>query len=357
MHSGLRIIADDLTGALDSACAFASPEWPVPVGWTTPPPSGNRMAISTESRHLLEAESMLTVENVFHLLNEETCNATLWFKKVDSVLRGHPVGETIALYRAGGFDHLVFAPAFPDLGRLTIDGWQMLQEGVGNFRRAEGPSLVTAFAGHGLTAHLLRPPYEIVANEARTGGCVWIVDAKTQQDLQQAAARIAGSLPGRVLWSGSGGLALALANAGARPSIPIPPITTVITGTRHPVTLRQLERLSAGRDPHSRLTIHSPSVTSTSPAQTARRLGELARSLAIPGRDEAAVVIGGDSLVTVLVAAEACDLLCIGEAARGVPISQVRGGRLDGVTLLTKSGGFGGDDLLAHLLSASRSAP
>lgn len=67
------------------------------------------------------------------------------------------------------------------------------------------------------------------------------------------------------------------------------------------------------------------------------------------------IVVGGDTLSTVLEATVTDQLDVLGEVRPGLPLVRVRGGALDGASMVTKSGGFGSPDLLASLLAGRNS--
>ena len=64
-------------------------------------------------------------------------------------------------------------------------------------------------------------------------------------------------------------------------------------------------------------------------------------------RPSGLILTGGDTAVAVLEAIEAESITLTGdEIAAGIPIGKINGGRMDGVTLITKAGGFGGKETL-----------
>jgi uncharacterized protein YgbK (DUF1537 family) len=116
------LLADDLTGALDTAARFVSRFGAQRVTW--------KGAWTAGARDLATREGTAAAAAAAH----EACGpalrgATLAFKKLDSLLRGHPAAELAACFRAGGFDHLVIAPAFPFQGRVTRHGRQVARRG------------------------------------------------------------------------------------------------------------------------------------------------------------------------------------------------------------------------------------
>lgn len=124
----IAIIADDLTGALDAAAPFAMRGVNTKVvvslerlpdaleHWKADLPA--LISVNTESRHLSAQQAAARVEQVLALL--APLEPTLWFKKVDSTLRGQPVAESLAA-RASLGRRLLIAPAVPSQGRTVHD--------------------------------------------------------------------------------------------------------------------------------------------------------------------------------------------------------------------------------------------
>jgi uncharacterized protein YgbK (DUF1537 family) len=327
--SVLRLLADDLTGALDSAARFVPLVGPVPVVWSSEPPPGT-MAMDSGTRDLdpvAAAESMRRLAGIFV--------GDIAFKKIDSLLRGHVVMELAACLP--GFDHCVFAPAFPFQGRITRDGRQLVREG--NEWRDTGTDLSAL--------------------------PVRVMDAVTEADLDDIVA-YGRSLSGRVLWVGTGGLAGALAG---RMPVACPdlrrPILALI-GSNHPVTMGQLSAI--GRAHHClgagvAFPIEGPAaVTVRVPPGTARHqaTGEIIAAFMallskIP-RPGTLFVTGGATLRAFCEALGADCLIVDGEVEPGVPTSVLRGGQWDGKSwdgqrIVSKSGAFGDSNLLARLLA------
>src|SRR5262245_20742810 len=108
----LRLLADDLTGALDSAARFVPLIGPVAVVWTEHVPKGP-VAIDSGTVGLTDIAARHVIKRFAPLLD----GGEPAFKKNDSLLRGHVAMELgIAMRR---FDHCILAPAFPFPGRIT----------------------------------------------------------------------------------------------------------------------------------------------------------------------------------------------------------------------------------------------
>ncbi|MCF6370804.1 nucleotide-binding domain containing protein [Rhizobium halophilum] len=100
------------------------------------------------------------------------------------------------------------------------------------------------------------------------------------------------------------------------------------------------------------VTVIDPAPTSADASETLRRIGQELAATNYHG-ESALVVVGGNTLTAVLAAVGAQSLACRGEIGPGLPVSTISGGRFDGVTLITKSGGFGGAELLAKVCGSA----
>ena len=128
----VAIVADDLTGALDAAAPFAARGAQTRVviaperleaalrAWGEAPPEV--IAVNTESRHLSAAAAAERVAAVTRRL--APLGPGVWFKKVDSTLRGHVAAEVRAAWAGSRRPAVVIAPAFPAEGRVTVEGIQ-----------------------------------------------------------------------------------------------------------------------------------------------------------------------------------------------------------------------------------------
>ena len=357
----VRIVADDLTGALDSGCAFASTLEPVIVGlpWRSLP-WGRKIAFSTESRDQTEEIATGRVRSAVLALNVATAGDAIWFKKVDSVLRGHAIAETKVAFSAGNFDHCVFAPAFPAMGRMTAGGRQftVTADGVAT---PVGPNFVDAFLQSGLASKIFDADNKGSVSALPLPD-VLLVDADDQQKLASRIAVLSGQLRDRrVLWSGAGGLAAAF--GGTPPAAHFPPVRYIIVGTNHPTTRAQTLALSVSglvttipRDEYAKQWVQlphliAPALTAASADETAERIRWSVQDMQIEDPQNTSIIVtGGATLSNVLQAAGVEFLECVGEAMTGIAVSRVRGGRWEGITVLSKSGGFGTAQIFADLL-------
>jgi len=337
--TSLRIVADDLTGALDAAAPFATPAKPVHLALGGAIEAA-KQTISSESRELPVESARTALRAAFETSRPGTDDRTLWFKKVDSVLRGWPVEETLELMRCLDLPACVFAPAFPEMGRRTVNGYHEVAdpERDGAWSPAAIHDLRDAFASAGARVAMLE-------NAGRQQG-VLIGDAAEPGDLRGLVARA----PRRVLWAGSRGLAEAL----SFPHLPlsVPAVAAFVLGTSHSVTRRQAERLREHLPAHD-TTVIDPVPDCADAAETLERIRQKMAGMDHPD-ENALVVVGGNTLTAVLDAVNAQSLSCRGEVAPGLPLSTITGGRFDGVTLITKSGGFGDVELLVRICGCAK---
>ncbi|HZA67234.1 MAG TPA: four-carbon acid sugar kinase family protein [Geminicoccaceae bacterium] len=357
----VRIIADDLTGALDAAAPFVAVVGPLPVLWDAPsnPGSGDSFALDTETRDAKE----LGVDWLagFH-------GADVAFKKIDSLLRGRTVDEIAACLESGLFESVLIAPAFPMQQRITRHGQQHWRAGPDDDWQPVDCDLVAALTRR-------RAPIRRASSAAEIGGRgSFLCDAATEADLRAIVS--AGSrLVEPVLWIGTAGLARVLAGPPAEVApTTLPAPLLLVVGSHHPVTRAQVERLAAhapeaittvrpggadlvaavedlaaGLDERRRaaLVLELPDGTGGDVAGPwFDRVMDLAiRRLPAPG---SLVVTGGATLHRLVRTLSARSLLVVGEPLPGIARSRLEGGRWPGATVVSKSGAFGAPELLVR---------
>lgn len=120
----LLIIADDFTGALDTGVQFAAHGIrtrvvvDADVDFTSQ--EVKVLVVDTETRHLPAAEAY---DVVAKLTRRAKCAGISYiYKKTDSALRGNIGAELAAVLEASGCRRLPFLPAFPQTGRITRGG-------------------------------------------------------------------------------------------------------------------------------------------------------------------------------------------------------------------------------------------
>jgi uncharacterized protein YgbK (DUF1537 family) len=201
----LRLVADDLTGALDSAAQFAAPGQAIPVFLAERLPAAlpGACAVDLGTREMAAAGAAALAGRHARLL-QPGADVTA-FRKLDSLLRGNGGIELAATLGALAVRRCVVAPAFPFHRRVTRGGLQWFNDGT-DWRRG-GEDLRATLASRGIKVRLARP-----GDPIEEGVSLW--DAETDGDLRRIAE--AGARHGdSVLWCGSAGLAAALAGPRA----------------------------------------------------------------------------------------------------------------------------------------------
>lgn len=331
------VIADDLTGALDSAVAFASVGCPVPVARQVDDldsilrESPEVVAVNTGTR---DADVATVRERMSRLLAAlDIASVGTVLKKVDSRLKGHVGLETAILARAMGDPSVVAAPAIPAMGRVQRAG------------RIEGTGVAAPIE----VARLFDRPVEVP-------------DIATDADLDRV---ISGK--GHVLWVGARGLAFALARAamGERAKqapAAVGPLVMAI-GSRDPITLAQVAQMASAVPmcpaPDGRLTM-SPQVAPVLGFQltdggTGRAEDAAARDFAAgvaawmrTHRPAALLASGGETANAILAELDIGRLNLLAELAEGIPVCEASA-PWGSLRIITKSGGFGGPELLADI--------
>src|SRR5215471_1800462 len=118
--TAIGLIADDLTGACDTALPFLA-LGPVRVGIWPYLPEGELAcaAVTTESREEPAAVSYERSRQAATALHGD-----LLYRKLDSLLRGNPVADLAGVLDAIDATRCIVAPALPAESRITTHGIQ-----------------------------------------------------------------------------------------------------------------------------------------------------------------------------------------------------------------------------------------
>ncbi len=348
-HPVLRLLADDLTGALDTAAEFSALCGPVPVRWGAAPEVGSA-ALSSASRELGRAAALAAVAPLLPALAE----GGIAYRKLDSLLRGPVAAELAACWATGAWAYCVLAPAFPAMRRIARGGAVLAGTAEGGW----APIPMPDWGAEGLAVQRGQldaplPP-----------GISWF-DAEDDATLARIVV-LGRAAPGRVLWAGSGGLARALAgDALVRPETRLEAPVLGLFGSDQAATARQLAacgdawlrvsgaaeapRVAARQVALVSLALPEGTPRAEAAARIATEFAALLRTLPRPGT---LIVAGGETLRAVCDALGAEGLLAEGLVAPGVPRSRLLGGAWSGLPVISKSGAFGGDALWRDLLAA-----
>ena len=403
----VAVVADDLTGAADTAVHFLRPGQEIllvsmgGIGRGPVHPEGGGLAIDTGTRGLEPADAVREVRRAAGLVRR--LEPALVYEKIDSQLRGRPGLEVETLRRELGLRCALVAPAHPDEGRVTSEGVHLVRgvpvadaepgrDPVAPVTESRLPALVALQSGvdvgHVSLADLRRGSAFL---DARIEGLMAegkkaiTFDAASARDLE-LVAEVAFRRSGEVLLAGSAGLAMALAarRRSGEPTSPAPlPCKAMlfVCGSMAGALRRQVARLvasgrclavtwtpgslagAAGREELERsaaaawaandVVLKTPEdrldAAACPTAVLLDGLAQLAVGLVARRKPDGLFLSGGDTARAVLAAAGVGALRLRGEASPGVAWGLAVGGILDGVAVLTRSGAFGGDDDLVAL--------
>ncbi len=387
-RGGVAVIADDLTGALDTAVRFRGAG---DVAVLLDPGDVVRIeasviAIDVASRcRDVRTARDLTLGAVARL---RRLDPLVMYKKMDSQLRGHFAHEVVAMLAAGSWRCALVAPALPEQGKAVRGGCLRDRDRV-------GPSLFSAFHEvqrthyHGVGLEAIRRDLlglrETLSSSPGKGIRVLVCDAETEEDLDilvRAALTVQDSR--RWLWCGSGGLAGALARyfkihvSPSPPRLPLPFLGLI--GSPDPVARAQLRAAEQRGVPVLTLPGKEDSVQDLVLLETGKRhlqrgagcflaapplgpgegrvevygqrLAECALFLARTARPASLILSGGDTARNVCRRLGIWGLLARGELAPGVPISLALGfPHMSELMVATKAGSFGSPELWCRLFN------
>lgn len=364
------VVADDLTGAIDSGVAFAGPGCTVAVSLDRPDPDRDRAVhvVDTDTRER-GAAAYAEVAQVIARIGR----ADPMLKKIDSLLRG-PVGPELGILRARFPDRrLIVAPAVPAVGRVTRDGRVVALDG-----NPIGPAVADRLAP--LTV-LHTDPAGLEGALRSTDTDAVVCDAESPADLDAIVHTGHDRWPPPV-WVGAAGLAAALARYGgcATDAVTLPRSdrVLVIVGSHAAQALAQVDALAAHGVAWfpldaSRLVAASEAELDRLAARLSSRANRESVVVSLAGdvveahrpraaealatvcaaalRSSAMVVVtGGSTARAALTAAGIHTLRLLGEFEPGVVITAPDSRHPSHV--ITKSGGFGDLFTLVRLVGA-----
>jgi uncharacterized protein YgbK (DUF1537 family) len=402
------IIADDLTGAADCAVQFRQAGLSAvvlaqPTSHRLNWPRAQVVSLSLNTRDASPA----VVQRVWarqataiRLLAQDA----LVYHKIDSTLRGQPALEVPLLLRCLGAAGALIAPAFPKLGRETIDGVHRI-DGVplaeteyGRTQRrakptSDLPALLTtadAIPPMHMPWQVLDGGVEMVARwlheRLDAPGRLITADAAEERHLD-ILTQAALPLVGRLLLVGSAGWAerIALACKGWLATLSTVPGALGVVGSLNATTTRQVQvasragvtvvpwdscspqlipgntaddgqsvgaTLAAG---HSVILWTNPGGRTTASNPVGQRVlhavadgvRELLSTTAVSGL----MIVGGDTARVVFRVLRASGLVLAGQVTAGVPYGRLMHGPMAGLLTATKAGGFGPDTTIEECLT------
>ena len=392
----LGIVADDLTGAMDSSGYFARRGLNTVVILEPDFSSvADVLVINTNSR---AETSGIARERVRHAVRN--LSGRMIYKKIDSTLRGNVGAELEVVMKEISCDKVIVAPAFPAVGRTTVAGvlqvggvrvtkTQFARDPISPVKEAHIPTLLeqsTGFQVGTITVEDINSGAESLYRKISEMSPQIVVCDVTEQFHLTAIARAAALAGGHWLLCGSGGLARELhlligktpGTTNVKPSGQQEGVALVIVGTRHQVAANQLIR--AGDElgfPVLKLETEHLNQKSNASEEVARIVAEAkhildqGRGLALastisryePALKQSIPAFMAEAATGILtsrkfsgiflsggdIAVEVCRRLSVnaisahGEVEPGIPAGELIGGQYEGMRVVTKAGGFGTD--------------
>ena len=399
MEKRFLIVADDFTGANDTGVQLKRYGIPVEVLLDGKQSPGDiSLVLDTESRALMAGAAGRKVKRM--LEGVELSEFSFVIKKVDSTLRGNVAEEIAALDAVYQSELIVFAPAFPDLGRTTVRGVHQLH-GVRISETEIGCDPKNPVLEDRLE-QILRAAFEedvrqyglseirgsLHLGEAR----ICCFDSETNDDMQ-GVVRTAMASGKRVLWVGSAAIADMLLRTlrQVRPAFAIcgsvsdvkrrqihtaqqagihlvsVPVPELLHGDAKKETYVEAcsESLHRGGDV---ILLSSASYDRTEIERSVQAgkkcgmglpeigtyvqnlLGEIGAAVLEKNEIAGIFLTGGDTAMGFLQRIGARGSSIQEEIAIGIPKMRILGGEYDGMSAVTKAGAFGSDGDLLYAL-------
>ena len=349
----LHVVADDRTGAFETAAALADRgAGPVPViAWPTNPPIDcHVVVVDLGSRHLAAVDARdraAGLDQVGPMAH-----------KIDSTLRGNWAEELTGRHQSTGRPILLI-PALPALGRTCIGGTvfdhgRPVHEGnAGIDARRPVATSRPADMLHASGANDVRNLADLddVRDWLGSPAGVAVVDADSQSTIDTIVSEwarrpdvlLAGTSV--VIGSAASQLAAPKATMTTLPSIGDGPVL-VACGSLHPIARAQVERARRLGGAHVFVATPVPlgAVYDQNAVAAAHQLAADVTVLMERTRFAALVVLGGDTVAAIVGNAT---VIVHGSIAPGTAFATVDG---ISVPVITRAGGFGGEDALSELL-------
>lgn len=390
------VIADDFTGANDTGVQLTKRGFKTQVvlNGRNIKNDGSSYVLDTESRGKSNEDAYESLKN--HIKNIFDIDYDLIYKKVDSTLRGNIGAEVKAIYEEYKPELVIFAPAFPIIGRTTVDGIHFVDgKRILETEFAKDPikpvleediSKLIQFGFEGkVIHHKLKEIRDGEINFSKS--IVHSFDAENNDDLEKIISSVIATKK-KILWVGSAGMADIILKIKK----PLKPALALI-GSLSQVAKKQIrfaeekgikvlkvsiseslesrdisEYVKKAKDILSRgedliitssydnedylkaIEVGKSLSMSTSDISLATQeiLGQVGKET-IENKDIAGVfVTGGDTAIGFINSTNALGSSIIEEIITGIPLMRLNGGKVDGLKMVSKAGAFGNEDALFY---------
>lgn len=252
----ILIIADDLTGALDTGIQFACQNYKTKV-FTKNEFDRNLffendaevLVVDTESRHMTRDKAYEIVYSLSKLAIE--AGVKYIYKKTDSALRGNIGSELAAVLAAGGENFLAFVPALPHMNRITLQGMQFIDGipvhesvfGRDPYNPVKSPYVADLFKEVGINTLLFKK--DSAYDLDFTAPTIGIFDAETNDDLKNIGIHLKQKNKLKLL-AGCTGFAAVLPEImrTRKTNVAMPELNKpllVVCGSLNPISRQQIE--------------------------------------------------------------------------------------------------------------------
>ena len=387
----LAVVADDLTGAMDTGVQFAKCGLQTAVMLTEGELAvGEVVVVSTDSRSVTAAEAYHRTTVLGPQLTDR-----LVYKKIDSTMRGNIGPEIEGLLDSMGLERALVTPSFLAAGRTVVNGFHRVH-GVllaeSSFARdplwpateSHVPTMLARQSkravGHLAVSVVEEGSQAVMRALAAEPAPIVAADAASASHLQTLASALV-ELKDTWLPCGSAGLAQewrAALKLVASEGVPFrwPELARpvlVVAGSRNPTTQKQLRQAAETcelnlvalfgptakeRDERQAQVLKlldqgsnaalTTSFSAYEPGEDIRMAEALADAtvLILQKSSVAGLIItGGDTARATCGALGATAVQLVGEVQAGVPAGTLVSGPHDGLRVVTKAGGFG-DELV-----------
>lgn len=398
----ILVIADDFTGALDTATQFSKNGIKTVAYTSSAAFLENKLkdvtacVVNTDSRHLKSDDAYQIVRTIVEYGIRQ--GAHYIYKKTDSALRGNIGKELEAVLDGTAKKSILFAPAYPKNDRVTIDGVQYYK-GVPVAKTVYGrdpinpvcTSDISEVISSQTTVKTVKIPTGRMA-DAPSEKVIYIHDAATEQEISDICdTALKQERP--VLMAGCAGLAEALAQkiskgeAVQTDGFSKVEKVLVVSGSLNPVSYDQLAYAKSRSCPSIILreavelddsypatpeyrsliskaksilnekkmlileSCASEKKSSISYKQPAEAIGRIARDILQGEEGYGLVVFGGDTLLAITNQLYHGEIEPKHEIVTGIPLSIAVDYHNTERVIVTKSGGFGEKNVLETICS------
>lgn len=389
MSERLLILADDLTGSLDTGVQLSVKGYSVIIQTEN---TGIRadlnedvLVINTDTRHRKSTDAYRIVAD----LVQQAMHAgfTRIYKKTDSGLRGNVGAELSALLETTGERTLFFVPAWPKMNRITKDGIHYVN-GLPLSESIFAKDVIDPVKESRVDRLIhLQSDVPVCMNTEANG--ITVYDCTSEEEMERLAAQIFADSHCPLIAAGCAGL-LEKYPVCAKEADKSPVCEglhgelLVLSGSMNEVTLGQLQYAHQNGACRVHVPVHSilqtewqdydieqfvesflhtadtpiaiidtvddavEDVPEDASERIARCMGKIALSLIRHRLSRTLMIIGGDTLLGCVKALGIKTLAPVKEMAPGTVLAKYTHSKGNGY-LITKSGGFGSEALLVQL--------